>query len=684
MTFAKALPNVAVKPQLVPMVGGLDVVSTPAFAKPGMLAFAINYEPHFDGGYERIGGIDRYSGQPRPSDATYLVLAPTTTFTGTFAVGETLNGQTSGATGVVIQILPAYIVLTKVVGTFTRLENIRKVTTVLGVYASTDPVIDAFIDNELAALAAVQYRLDIAAVPGSGDIRGVEVLGGIVYAWRDNVGGTALAIHKSSPAGWVAVPLYQEVSFDTGTSAYVDGETLTQGANSATVKRVVLESGTWAGGTAKGRLIITAPTPGALTVAPAAGDGACALTTVNTAITLATSGVTPPRVVTRVYNFTGAAAGFRIYGCDGMNREFEFDGDVLVPINTTMPTRASHAFCHKQHLFFSYGGSLQHCSVGFPYVWSAIVGASELGIGDTITGMAQVGGSETSSALMIFASNRVSVLYGNGSASWQLSPISDEAGGTAHSIQTVGKPLAHDAPGFRSWSPTQDYGNFVWELASSKVEPLVKNKAVNCSAVVRSKGRYRCFFSDGTAITGLPRGDLIEWTPIDYGRDIVVACQGEIAGASRVFYGDSLGFIYEADVGRSFDGDAISAAIKPIGLTQGSTITNKQYRRMDAEILAEGAFTLLFGFEFNDGDPEAEPTASVSTTAARYAGQALIWDGSNWDQAYWDGAGLSRKRLPSVGQGYSISPLMSVNSANELPHKINALTVVYTPLRMLR
>lgn len=685
MTFAKALPNVQVKPQLVAMMGGLDVVSTPAFAKPGALSYALNYESHVDGGYERLGGIDRFSGQPRPSEASYLVIAPATTFTGSFSVGDTLNGQTSGATGVVIRITAAYIVLTKVVGTFARLENIRRLTTVLGVYSNADPSIDAFVDNELAALAAIQYRLDIAAVPGSGRIRGAEVLNGVVYAWRDNAGGTAMAIYKSSPTGWTLVPLYHEVSFNTGTAAYAEGSTITQGGNSATVKRVVLESGTWTGGTAAGRLIITAPAPGAFSVAPAAGGGACNLTTVNTAIALATSGVTPPRVETRVYNFTGAAAGFRIYGCDGLNREFEFDGDVLAPLNTGMGTlRARHVFCHKQFLFFAYRGSLQHCSVGFPYVWSAVVGANELGIGDTITGFAQVGGSETSSALMIFAENRVSVLYGNGPASWQLSPISDEAGGTAYSVQSVGQPLAHDAPGFRMWSPTDAYGNFVWELASSKVEPLVKNKGVACSTVVRSKGRYRCFFTDGTAITGLPRGKAIEWMPIDYGRSIVVACQGEVGGESRVFYGDDQGFIYEADVGRSFDGDSISAAIKPIGLTQGSTIINKQYRRMDAEILAEGAFTLQFGFEFNDGDPEAEPTANVTTTAARYAGAALIWDGSNWDRAYWDGSGLSRKRMPSIGQGYSISPLLSVNSDNELPHKINALTIVYTPLRMLR
>lgn len=69
---------------------------------------------------------------------------------------------------------------------------------------------------------------------------------------------------------------FTRVSFTLGTSAYAAGSTLTQGAASATVRRVILTSGSWSLGTAAGQLIIT-PVAGVFAGGAALGGGACVL-----------------------------------------------------------------------------------------------------------------------------------------------------------------------------------------------------------------------------------------------------------------------------------------------------------------------------------------------------------------------------------------------------------------------
>ena len=694
--FAPALPKMKLIPQIISLRGGIDLVTASMFATPGTLDFARNYEALPLGGYERVGGIERFSGQPRPSDATYQVIAPATTFSGA-VVGDTINGQTSGATGVLIAITTggAYIV-TKVVGSFARLENIRKVTTVLGIYAALDPVTLSTDDNTYNALAAANYRADIAAVPGAGPVRGVAIVNDVNYAWRNNAGQTALVCYKSTTAGWVLVPLFREISFTSGSVQYTDGSTLTQGTVSATIQRVVLESGNWTGGNAAGRFIITTPAGGALVFAAGAstGGGVATLSGADTAIAMLPGG----RIESDLYNFTGSAtAAFtRLYACDGINREFEFDGTTMVPINTGMNTiRASFVKCHKFQLLFAYQGSLQVSGPGTPYVWSPILGAGELGTGDTITGFVPVGGSEASSALMVFCKKTTWVLYGNATYDFRMSRISEKSGANPYSCQDLGFPLVHDAPGLRRYFPQKEYGNFGYELASLSIEALVKGLVPRCSVVAVGKSRYRCFFTDGTSIVGTPLFSgtnsytglpiySVKWMACDLARNIYVAVEGKIAGISRVFYGDDLGFVYEADVGRSFDGDTISAAIRMQNLNQSSTLQIKQYRRFDIEAVGQSAFTLGCGFEFNDGDPDVATNVIVPITALANAGQALVYDGANWDQAYWGVGETARKRISCSGQGYAITPIMSSSSAVELPHRLMAVAILYSPLRYSR
>src|SRR5690606_38958512 len=103
----------------------------------------------------------------------------------------------------------------------------------------------------------------------------------------------------------------------------------------------------------------------------------------DAAITLSPGG----RYAFENHNFFGASNLERMYGVNGKDRGFEWDAEVMVPIETGMvidkPIRVT---VHRNHLFYAFpGGSVQHSSTGTPYEWQVLTGAGETGLGEEIT-----------------------------------------------------------------------------------------------------------------------------------------------------------------------------------------------------------------------------------------------------------------------------------------------------------
>jgi hypothetical protein len=681
----RTMPDVSVRPDVVALSGGLDLVSSSLQAPSGAMRGAINYEPVFGGGVQSLGGIERFSGQPRPSDATYTILPAAVP--GIYPPpGATVTGSVSGATARVIVTHSSYIVVTKVIGAFGASEVLTSPGYGGGTFGSAFayPAVTPDMDNAWSTLAANVYRADIAAVPGAGPIRGLAILGSSVYAWRDTASGTAMAIYRSTSSGWALVPMYTELGFTSGAVAPAEGALLSKGGVSATVKRVVLESGSWSGATAAGRLIVTTPSGGAFTAGAVTGTATLTLAAtlpgalVQSAITLAPGG----RVQTDAGNFTASLQTRRLYGCDGVNREFEFDGDVLVPLKTGMNARANAVKVHKNHLFFCFNGSIQCSGIGQPYAWTPIFGAAELGTGDTGVGFVTVAGSESQGALIVLCANSTFVLYGNSSADWNLIPLSTQRGALPYSVQEfAGVPFAYDTPGFVAFSPTQTFGNYQTDVVSRSVEQVARNLTPTVSVVNKNLVRYRCFFSDGTALVCGPSPNGYRWATLEYGKTITAATSDEIANTMRVFYGDDTGMVYEADVGRSLDGEPIGCFIKLAALSQGSPVTEKAYRGAWVETKGQGAFSLSGIAEFDDSDPQVDPSLLSARTLF---GSGGIWDQSQWDAAFFDAQQYGRSRFDFEGSGYNVAPIFSSVSATQLPHEIATLTFLYTPRRMAR
>lgn len=664
------------KTEYVRMFGGLDQSSPALSVSPGSLLACSNYEANTNGGYRRIDGYERYSGQASPSDAVYSLCVAT----GTVAVGNTIVGVTSGATGVVSKIYTGAFDITKVTGTFVA-ENYTVSGVATGAITSVTSQGAETVEEHAESLnaAADIYRADIAAPTGSGPIRGIEILKGTVYCFRDNAGGTAGLIYKATSSGWTSVSLYHQISFVSGVASIADGTTITQATSGATavVKRTVLQSGAW-GSTAAGRLIIGSITGtfDATHAIQVSGVTKMTASSLATQITILPGG----RYKTVVNNFYASSDTLRIYGCDGVNKGFEFDGDVYVPIVTGMTTDTpDYCYAFKSQLFFSFKGSSQNSGVGTPYEWSALSGSLEIGAGDDITGYAQLGGD----ALGIFARNSSHQLIGNNVDDFVKSYISDEVGCIPHTVQRIGYVYCLDDRGVVRITPSDNYGNFDQNTISRLVQPTIDDirAVVVDSTTYKSRNQYRLYGSDGTGVcmTILDRG--VAFTQFRYPVNVACAKSGEDStGKDVVFFGSDAGMVYQADKGSSFDGENIlSYMVFPFNNSRSPALL-KSYLNATLELSSTVYSFISFAVDFSYGDVDMK--ANDADQIAVQGGSGF-WDVSNWDGFAYDSTYVASPSFPINGSGTNMNLVVYSDSDIDLGHTIDGIIIKYIPRRLI-
>ena len=670
--------------------GGLDLLTPTRKLRSGMARDALNFEQSINGGYSRVAGYERYDGRPAPSAASYLILMAN--ISGAIAVGDTMAGVTSGATGVVISVADGLVAYTKATGAFLVAETINVAASPQGTVTELGGVGEGDDwDAVQLGLAADVYRADILAVPGSGPIRGVASLDGVRYAWRNNAGGTALAIYKSTSGGWSAVSLGFELAFTLGTSEYSEGETVSRGGASATVRRVSLESGSWGAGTAAGRLILASVTGGPFTAGVSAGGGAATLSGAETAIALLPGGILPNgRVQTDKGNFGG---GRRLYGCDGANRGFEFDGTYYVPINTgqtsDIPTQV---LVHKGHLFFAFGTNLMHSSIAsitnlYPqFNWTVAGGAAQYAMSGTINTLLRQPGDQGSGAMSISMKDTTDMLYGNSAIDFRVVPFEQSAGAKAYGAQSLGgQSLVFGDTGIFSISATQSFGNFSPSALTMNIRPFtqVRRNLATASLINREKSQYRVFFSDGYGLyMTMVNGRMLGVMPISFPNSVTCACQGDSPdGTETSFFGSPDGFVYQLDSGTSHDGAAINAYLTLTFTGQGNFQVLKNYRGMSFDIQGDGYCNFSVTYELGYGDVDIEQGAA-QTAAVRLA--ATYWDAFTWDAFTWDGRILAPTSLGMDGTAENVALRIESGSAIFRPFTINSATLRYKARRSVR
>lgn len=391
------------------------------------------------------------------------------------------------------------------------------------------------------------------------------------------------------------------------------------------------------------------------------------------------------------YNFSGASFQGRMFGCDGVNPPFMFDGTTLTQLTVAGATgQPSYIAAHKNHLFLAYpSGQLVHSSLGDPTDYDTVSGtAGLLATGDEITGiLPTVGGT-----LVVFMRNRVSVLYGSSEADWQSQELrtqSDQSGAIAKTIQDVGGDTIYlDDRGLTSLSQSQAFGNYEAAVLDKAVKRLIASRKslVLGSGISRAKNMYSIYFThyDGTERISLTFGAKgIE----GFGRSVypfTLSCACSIedgAGDERILAGSSDGFVYEMDIGPSFDGAVITSYIKPSFGHVRSPQQKKRWRKAQIGLEAQGNLTLRVKPEFDYGSIERAGHAVRDVDLIGGGGQ---WDNAEWNDFIWSAQIVSEASVDIVGTGRNMALLITHQSADTLPFTIYNVTLQYSLRGMVR
>jgi hypothetical protein len=681
-----------VQTDIIPLVGGVDMVTTPIMLSPGKCIFAQNFEPDINGGYRRMRGVERFDGRPRPSDAEYAVLD--CLITGPLVVGDAIVGVSSGASAVVAFIASSTrMVVTKLQKSFS-IEAFSVGAVEYG-SISSEMVSGALSNQEHAQFknaAADIYRADIGAVPGSGPVRGVKYYKGSVYAFRDNADATACVMYRQSAFGWTEIQFGRELRFDGAVGEITEGQTVTGLTSGATgvVKRALLRTGTWTV-SGVGTLVFDSIT-GLFQDNEAIQVGGVTKVTANGA-DLAISLLPGGKFEFDIVNFQGNVEASRMYCVDGVNKMGEFDGVRWIPIRTGVGSdNPKFVVGHKKQLICAIESEIIVSGIGSPYSFTALTGAAQIATGETITGLKAQVGDPTNGVLVVATERKIYMLYGNDLTDYILSAHSPDSGAVAYTLQNIGFAHYFDVRGLTQLMASQAYGSFQSHILTQSVQPYVDDKAgkVIASTVVRNQNLYRIYFNDGSGlnIQIKPNGNsnapaIGDIMPFDYGSRVMHALDSviDVAGKERKFGACSDGYVYEIDIGTSFDGDPINAFAVLAFNHSKSTDTQKNYKR--AKLLFDAGTTahLNVSYDLSFGNFDASYGVVSSQTIT---GSGGYWDSSSWDSIFWDAAYAQEITIDTPGNGTSISINISNESDIDESFVINAVKLQYSPGRLMR
>lgn len=684
----------AVQYETVLLAGGLDQTTSSYQLAPGALRECLNFACKPNGGYYRVPGYERFDGRQSPS-------SPSLTITAVFwldGVGPALGTVVElRATDGITVLFTGTLCYKTITGDSVTAAAFTKSTGAI-VYSGAPFLWVAGVEagipaqnyatdltfKEIAlmkAAAAGPHRDDIQVVPGSGPIRGVVYHNDIAYAFRDNVGGTACAIYKSSASGWVNVPLGWTVAFSATATQPVEGGTLTQGGVTATIKRVVVTSGTFLAGTAVGYLVLSTLAGGTFASgASTVTAGTLPLSGTSAAITLQPGG----RYNFDIGNFTGASATRRIYGADGVNAHFEFDGTVYVPLNYGGTVKAKHVEVHNEHLFISVGSSLVNSAIGNPYNYEVILGAGETATGSDVTGMVVMPGTQDTAALMVFGRNATGVIYGTSTADFKRVNYDAGVGALENTMQSLFDVFALDDRGVTATRRSINYGNFDAGTLTNNIQRLInenRNKAV-CSGLSRENSQYRVFFNNGFGlyVTVNSESQLIGHGVVLFPDIPTCMFDGEASTGETVeLFGTDSGFVMRNDIGTSFDGANINALINLNVNAVKTPRLRKRFRKTILEVQATSYVDIQVGYTFEWGSVDILPHGFNDAGAG--FGTLSFWDEFTWEQFFWDGRYSDALTIDMNGTGENVQLLVTTTGDYMPEFTLSSAILHYNPRR---
>lgn len=302
------------------------------------------------------------------------------------------------------------------------------------------------------------------------------------------------------------------------------------------------------------------------------------------------------------YNFTGDPNDFSMYWVDGENATRAFDGTTVTVISNAgmgADDKPINLIAHNDRLWLAYvGGSLQYSTAGDPADWTTSAG--EFGMGREITNLiASVGNT-----LIVFCDEAIKIVNGYSAEDFVVESYSNFSGAYSNTAQRVfGTVIFMDDRGVTSLEAAQEFGDFKSNSLSQRVQKTLQNnkQSIACSVVSRSLNQYRLYFSNGGALYfSFLNKKLRGVTVIDFIKPVLTVTEGEDAnGDIVIFFTSTDGYVYQMDIGTSFDGVAIDTLMSTAFYHYKSPRNWKRFKEVTFEIASISDLTVNIRFSFD-------------------------------------------------------------------------------------
>ena len=390
-----------------------------------------------------------------------------------------------------------------------------------------------------------------------------------------------------------------------------------------------------------------------------------------------------------VHNFLGQATSTKIYGCDGVNKAFQFDGTTFTQLSTGATTDTpTHVAAHKGRLYLAQGSSVMWSKAGDPTIWTGVSGAGEYASGDTVTGIMSMPGGTTAATLGVFSRNRISILYGDpADTAFNAVPFYNGSGCLPGALQNMAQTFAFDDRGLMGVTTAQEYGNFVSTSLTAAVLPFINSRVnlMTASALNRRKSQYRAFYSDGWGLyVTVVNGKLSGSMPVYFPDPVTCTYEGKTStGVDVNYFGSTNGMVYQLDQGTSFDGAVIDYELQLNYSNARGPRTIKRYRKASIEILSDTPAYAEFSVGYSLGYESEEYAQPINTAVNQYLGTSR-WDQFTWDQFFWDTNSLEPVNAELDGTAENIAMAITGSSDYVQPFTVNSILIHYSPRRMMR
>jgi hypothetical protein len=335
----------------------------------------------------------------------------------------------------------------------------------------------------------------------------------------------------------------------------------------------------------------------------------------------------------RVHNFYGHTDKLALYGVDGKNKAFQFDGTIFTQLTTGMTADTpTHLTINRNHLFLAFtGGSLQHSATGDPTSYTLLLGAAEIGLGDEIRGMEVV-----ADTLLLWTENHIQALYGSSTLDWtlgNLSPMFSNIKTTANTVQVLGSnPLFYANGSMRALSTTQKYGNFQNSSVSINVDKFLEqlDVPVSTSCTIAEKNQYYLFFENGLGLVAKDTAEGLQYMLVEFPH--AVRCCSPFD--DEICFGSDDGFVYLMDSGANHAGEPIQYFSRTLFSDFGSPSRRKTLRKLALDLGDFSGHDLNLNVTVETGKYRKYAPQPGAVNLLSQAGDGY-WNSSLWNSFYW-------------------------------------------------